>query len=110
MHCQKEIAMLTKKDVFNTLRQEYDYLAKEYGVKRIGVFGSYSNGTYHEKSDIDLMVEFGRPVGLKFVHFCDYLEDILGKKVDVLTPWGCKSIRIKEVAQSIQESIIYVEM
>jgi predicted nucleotidyltransferase len=58
----------------------------EYGVKRIGLFGSHAKGAPSERSDVDLVVEFARPIGLKFIEFAEYLESLLGKKVDVLTP------------------------
>ena len=45
---------------------------------------------------------------LRFIDFVDYLEHLLGRKVDVLTPAGIKGIRIDKVAQSISDNIIYV--
>lgn len=100
--------MLTKERITGILREKYSYLTAEYAVKRIGLFGSYAKGTPTEASDIDIIVEFERPIGLKFVEFTEYLENLFGKKVDVLTPAGIKGIRVERVARSIQESILYV--
>ena len=61
--------MLTQEKVMAILRKELRYFASEYGVKRIGLFGSYAKGIQREDSDIDILVEFERPIGLKFVEF-----------------------------------------
>jgi predicted nucleotidyltransferase len=99
---------MTREMIIEVLREKYPYLASEYGVKRIGVFGSYAKGLASEASDIDLVVEFEHPMGLRFVEFTEYLESLLGKSVDVLTPAGIQGIRIGRIAQSIQESVVYV--
>jgi len=49
-----------------------------------------------------------RPIGLRFVEFTEYLEEILGKKTDVLTPEGVRRITVKRIARDIEQSIIYV--
>ncbi len=100
--------MLTKKEVIEILRKELPSFVSRYGVKRIGLFGSYAKGTQAEDSDVDIVVEFERPIGLKFVEFGDYLERILGKKTDILTPAGIEGIRIRRVAEDIRGSVIYV--
>ncbi len=98
----------TKERVMTLLRENYPYLAAEYGVKKIGIFGSYAKGTPEDTSDIDIIVEFERPLGFRFVEFVEYLERLLGKKVDVLTPAGLQGIRVARVARDISESILYV--
>ena len=65
-------------------------------------------GTDTEKSDIDLLVEFNRPIGLRFINLVDYLEDLLGRKVDVVTRDGLENIRVKKVAEDIHRTVIYV--
>lgn len=99
---------MTREKVMDILRKELSYLVSEYGVKRIGLFGSYAKGLHREDSDIDILVEFEKPIGLKFVEFGEYLEKLLGRKADILTPAGIKGIRIKEVAEHIKKSIVYV--
>ena len=100
---------LTTEKITSILSEKSEYLAETYGVKRIGLFGSYAKGTQTEASDIDIIVEFDTPLGFKFMEFADYLEEILGKPVDVLTVGGLQGIRIPHVAQSIRESIVYVQ-
>ncbi|MCK4796692.1 MAG: nucleotidyltransferase domain-containing protein [Spirochaetes bacterium] len=74
----------------------------------MGIFGSYAKRTFTDRSDIDIFVEFEKPIGLKFIELSYYLEDILGEKVDLLTETGIKSIRIKNIAKDIKRNIRYV--
>ena len=55
--------MLTKERVIKLLREKHSYLATEFGVSKIGLFGSYAKGQSVDTSDIDLVVEFERPIG-----------------------------------------------
>jgi uncharacterized protein len=100
--------MLTLQQVTNILRQQLPYLSTEYGITRLGIFGSYAKGVAREQSDIDLIAEFKMPLGLRFVEFTDYLEQLFQLPVDVLTPAGIQAIRNVNVARAIQESIVYV--
>jgi predicted nucleotidyltransferase len=100
--------MLTKEAITKVLRESYPHLAVEYGVKRIGLFGSYVKDIPTEASDVDLVVEFERPLGFKFIELSEYLERLLGQEVDILTPAGIQGIRIDHIAQSIEENIVYV--
>ena len=99
---------MTKEKLAELLREKYPYLLSEYGVKRIGFFGSYGKGRPSESSDVDVVVEFERPIGLRFVDFAEYLESLLGKKVDVLTPAGIQGIRITRISKEIEKNIVYV--
>ncbi|MCP4283010.1 MAG: nucleotidyltransferase family protein [Gammaproteobacteria bacterium] len=100
--------VLTRERITHLLRKNLSYLASEYGVKKIGLFGSYGVGSPTEASDIDLVVEFSRPVGFRFIDLAEFLEELLGKPVDLLTPAGIEGIRIPEVAQAIQDNVVYV--
>jgi len=100
--------MLTREKITDILLEKYPYLASEYGVKRIGLFGSYAKGTPTEASDIDIVVEFKNPIGFRFIEFTEYLEDLFGKRVDVLTDAGIEGIRIARIAKDIEGSIVYV--
>ena len=100
--------MMTREDVIEILRKELPYFVSQYGVKRIGLFGSYAKGTPAKGSDVDILVEFEKPIGLKFIEFAEYVEKLLGSKTDILTPAGVDGIRIKKVAENIRGSIVYV--
>ncbi len=90
------------------LKENYPVLTDEYGVSRIGIFGSVAKGTMTEDSDLDIVVEFRRPIGFKFVRLVEYLESLFGKRVDVITNNGIENIRVKEVARNIERNLIYV--
>ena len=110
----KNKKFLTTKQIINLLKTNKDVLEK-YKVKRIGLFGSYVRGEQKKKSDIDLVVEFDLSAFGKdfeglfdvFMVLSSYLEDLLGKKVDNLTPASIESIRVKEVDEGIKRSVIY---
>lgn len=59
-----------------------------YGIERIGLFGSFVRNQAHEKSDIDFVVEFkqGQKNYDNFIGLAYYLEDLLGRKIELLTP------------------------
>ena len=100
--------MPTKDKIVELLQENHHHLVDEYGIKRIGLYGSYAKGLPDEASDIDIVVEFKHPIGFKFVELVEYLERLLGRKVDVLTPIGIQGIRVPRVAKDIAESIVYV--
>lgn len=58
------------------------------GVKRLGIFGSFARGQQNAASDVDVLVEFapGCKTFDNFMHLAFYLEDLFGRKVDLLTP------------------------
>ena len=101
--------MQTKKQIFNIIIQNFEYLQKEFKISRIGLFGSYVKNTAQEESDIDFIVEFSEPIGLKFIQLCDFLEKLFNKKVDVITADGLKSIRIQVITPDILKTVEYVD-
>jgi predicted nucleotidyltransferase len=100
--------MMTRDEIIQRLREHSGFLAAEYGVRKIGLFGSYAGERAEEDSDVDLVVEFDRSIGFRFIELAEYLEKLLGKPVDLLTPAGIQNIRLGEVAQTITKSILYV--
>lgn len=100
--------MTTLEPTIELIREQYPYLSREYGVGKIGVFGSVAKKTEGKDSDIDIVVEFRNPIGLKFIELVEYLENLFDAKVDVLTQDGIENIRIEEVADDIKRNIISV--
>ncbi len=76
--------MLTRDNIITMLNRHYTHLATEYAVKRIGVFGSYATDSPCETSDIDLVIEFDRPIGFKFMEL--YNLEIIGEATKQLSP------------------------
>ena len=89
-------------EVKEALSSQKQVLLEKFKVKEIGVFGSYVRGEQEELSDIDILVDFAEPVGWEFIDLLEYLEDILGIKVDLVTPGALrpqfKERILKEVA------------
>ena len=100
--------MLTSEEVINKLRKELSFLKKEFRIKKIGLFGSFAKGKPKEESDIDIIIEFEKSIGLAFMDLADYLENLFNKKVDILTPEGIRSIRVEKIAKEISRSVTYV--
>ena len=99
--------VLTSKEIISILNEKKNILER-YTVKKIGLFGSFAKDKQNKNSDIDLIVEFGNPDLDNFMNLIDYLENLFGRRVEVLTPIGVDTIRIKEVAADIKRSVIYV--
>ncbi|MGA1795752.1 MAG: nucleotidyltransferase family protein [bacterium] len=79
-----KVKRLTEKEILKTLKQHSDTL-KKYGVKRIGLFGSYVRGEQRDDSDIDFLIELEKPSFDNFMDLAFYLEDLFGKKVELIT-------------------------
>ena len=83
-------------------------LASRYGVKRLALFGSFARGEQGGASDVDVVVELKHPLGFEFVDLAERLERAVGRRVDLLTPAGLKSMRIPSVRKRIEENLVYV--
>jgi len=70
------------------------------------VFGSFARGEQEEASDVDILVELERPIGLAFFELWDELENLLGRRVDLLT---LNAVKQKPALwESIKEDVVYV--
>ncbi len=103
---------LSRDEALETLRRELPYLKEKYGVVKIALFGSFAKGTSGEASDIDLLVQLERPLGLEFVALANYLEECLGRPVDIAT-FDCwrrsfTQPRYRPVAEDVEKSLLYV--
>jgi predicted nucleotidyltransferase len=80
-------------------------LSEKYGVREIGIFGSYLREENRKNSDIDILVELEKPMGFfKFVKLERYLSELLGVKVDLVTKNALKPY----IGQRILAEVIYV--
>ena len=73
-------------DVIETLRRHGKEIRERFSVRRIGVFGSYARGVQGEGSDVDILVEFDKPTFDNFMDLSIYLENLLGREVELVTP------------------------
>jgi predicted nucleotidyltransferase len=82
--------MITGNYILLKLKELKPKLREEFSVTEIGLFGSFSNGTFSEESDIDLLVELEKPIGWKFFSLELYLEKVFNRKVDLVTKSALK--------------------
>jgi len=78
---------VNKEEILKVMRENKDKI-KSFGVKKIGIFGSFARGEEKERSDIDIIVEFeeGKKNFDNFMNLAFYLEELSGRKVGLLTP------------------------
>lgn len=96
--------MKSLQEIKNALIHNKKRLLREYSIKTIAIFGSYSRGDRSSSSDIDILVEFSDKIGIRFVDLADDLENIVGFKVDLVSRKGVKDKYLK----SIDPDLIYV--
>ena len=77
--------MITKNEILLKLKELKPALYQDFAVIEIGLFGSFSDDTNTDESDIDLIVELERPIGWKFFTLQIYLENIFKRKIDLVT-------------------------
>jgi len=86
---------MNRNDILNKLKELKPFLKREYSVKEIGLFGSFASDSARDDSDIDLLVELEKPIGWKFFSLEIYLEQIFGRKIDLVTKNALRD-RLKE--------------
>ena len=97
--------MKTRQDIFKILSRHLPQLKNEYGVEKIGVFGSVVRAEQTAESDIDILVEFSQAIGMvKFLQLENNLQDLLDTKVDLVT----KSALKKHIGRQIMHEVEYV--
>ncbi len=97
--------MKNKDEILDILLQNLSLLKKKYAIKKIGVFGSVARKQNRPDSDIDILVEFSKPVG--FVHFMKVehaLEELLEAEIDLTTPNALKNY----IGERIRKEVTYV--
>ena len=95
--------MKTVKDIERIIQKNKKELKEEYGLREIGIFGSYVRGEQDKNSDIDILVEVERPMGfVKFMKLENHLSHILGIKVDLVTKKALKPYIGRRILQEVQ--------
>ena len=96
--------MISRKEILIKLIELKPGLYKEYSVKKIGLFGSFSDETNSDDSDIDILVEFEKPIGWKYFSLEIYLEKLFGRKIDLVTKNALK----EQIRENILSQVKYV--
>ena len=84
---------------------KYIELKEKFGVKKIGIFGSFARDEQKKTSDIDILVELEKPIGIfQFLDLEEYLSKLLKRKVDLTTKKAIKKI----IKKAVLKETIYV--
>lgn len=95
--------MMNREEILQVLKEHSSEL-KKLDVHSLAIFGSVARGTARKTSDVDILVEFSRPIGLfEFARLKLHLEKLLGRRVDLVTP---DAIR-KEMRETILREAIH---
>jgi predicted nucleotidyltransferase len=89
------------------LKKHESELREKYGIKEMGVFGSYMRGEQKKGSDIDILVEFYPDAEMDLITFVEleeYLSDLLGIKVDLVL----KSALKPRIGKNILKEVVYI--
>ena len=94
---------MKRDEVIRILQSQRGELAERFAVKSLALFGSVARDEATEHSDVDLLVEFSRPVGFfGLFELQDHLAKLLGRPVDLGTP---NSLKPRIRAKVLQESV-----
>jgi uncharacterized protein len=96
--------MKTLSDISLILKERKPQLFDRYGIEFMAIFGSYSRHDQKNDSDLDLLVEFNKPIGIEFLELADELEKMLEIKVDLISKNGLKP----KYYEAIESELIYV--
>jgi predicted nucleotidyltransferase len=94
---------MVKEQILNTIRSNKTEMEALYGVKRVGLFGSYVREKQRKKSDIDILVAFSRDIDLfDFLDLRKYLETRLHSKVDLVMESALKPAIGKRILSEVE--------
>ena len=99
---KKERSTTGEAHIIRRLKNINYQLNRDFGVSKIGIFGSYARNAQGKDSDIDVLVEFDRPVNLfEFSRLKSFLTDQLGIRVDLVTPGALKPLIKDQILRSV---------
>ncbi len=94
---------MNSNDILNLLRENKEFFKTNYGVEKIGLFGSYAKNEQNENSDVDILVDM--PSNFDYYYeLKDFLEKKINKKVDLGME---KNMRLL-IKKYVEKEIIYV--
>ena len=94
-----------RETVLQELRRIKPDLEKQYGVTKIGIFGSFARNEIREDSDVDVIIEMNEPDLFYMVHIKEELEDKFKMPVDVIR---YRAMMNKYLKARIDREAVYV--
>ena len=87
------------------LSRKKEYLRRKYSIREIGVFGSYVRQEQGKGSDLDVLVDFEKPISLlRFVELEAELSEVTGVEVDLVSREALKP----HIEESVRREVVYV--
>ncbi len=79
-------------DALKVLKEHENVIKERFGVRKIGLFGSFARGEASDKSDVDILVEFteGEKTFDNFMELKFYLEELFERDVDLVIETAIK--------------------
>lgn len=95
--------MKSFKEINNILHEHLPSLREQFGIARLGVFGSVVRGEQSPASDVDILVDFEQPIGLiRFMQLESHLATLVGSKVDLVTRKALKPTIGKRILAEVR--------
>jgi len=95
--------IMDRNTILKLLTEHQAKLVSRYGVRRLGLFGSYTRGQQNKTSDIDILVSFSKEIDLfDFIDLREYLENRLQTKVDLVMETALKPAIAKHILAEVE--------
>ena len=95
--------MKTLEEIKEVIQKHREEFREQYGLKEIGIFGSYVKGEQKESSDIDMLIELEKPIGfVRFMRLENALSQLLGVRVEMVTRKALKPHIGKRILQEVK--------
>lgn len=97
--------MKTINEIKALIENNREDLRSQYGVKEIGIFGSFAKGMQNADSDLDILIEFEKPIGfIRFLRLEKMLSELFRIRVELVTQKALKPC----IGQRILSEVVYV--
>jgi len=94
---------MNRDTILKMLTEHQAELISRYGIRRLGLFGSYARGKQKKTSDIDILVSFNKEIDLfDFIDLREYLESHLKTKIDLVMETALKPAIAKHILSEVE--------
>ncbi len=96
---------VTRESLLKELKAFKERHGEEYGLRSLGIFGSFARGEAEEDSDVDIVFDTNAPNLFRAVRLRQDLEEFLGRPVDLLQLRGLTDPRLRA---RVEKEAVYV--
>ena len=105
MEAMKEIKTTERDRIIKALQAHYKTLQERYNIKAIGLFGSIARQRQSSESDADIYVEFERKSFKNVAGALQYLQQLIGRKIDLIYPHKSAN---KAIIEAIKKEVLWI--